>query len=1123
MKNIVIIICILFGTAISHAQVKYMVSVHGNAHHSNNAHCAELGVEVTLSDGDVREIHRQGYGTAPFRVDFDKEISVPDNVTIHKIRLWASRRERSSCSGPRPNSAKDFPLQYPYTCFYSTSADHQTNLLGNALWYANFAIEAKPIIEVLSPGINDFLPMDQKIEVKATSGFPETLSTYTWQYSIDNAVSFQDVPAAFNGASTMHINARDILGASAESYWGKQIQFRISSCSGRRYSVPRTYTIVPSAPTFSAKQEFFTSCYDNEDGSVRFTFSRELFPGERLSIGPVAGSTLFTSTPELSVLQVNPDTGKRDSYTIENLPPGNYEATVLGFYDRFNTYTDDSSHYMNFTIGRPEVVEIVSVTGTNNRCNDDDGNPETNNDGEILITAKGGNPGVFQYAYRTVGGTFSAWADFNSGVQHKITNVKPGDYEVKVKKVLSGRTGECIAYELNSNNEPTSVVKIVPVTITEPDAPLQIAYTLLNEPRAFGFKDGRIQARIFGGTTFDDGSYRFEWKNEAGQVLNSFSTELLSGNQGYAVTLHSIGAGKYYLNVWDARYDEAIYKTGCFQVNSQYTMDQPDLLEVRIEILNDISCHIENEYSDGIDFNAPLGIPDQFQDGALVAHVKGGVPFANTNANSGECRANFMPYCYRWKKNIGGLWQDIAVNDSIIENQSVGNYALNVEDQNGIILATYEEYTGSDGSRAYRVVTATDSTKYLSQPDKLEISFTSTVVTCVSGNDAQATAIVAGGTPPYSYLWSTGETTANIQNLIAGIYLVFVTDAKGCQIEGQVTISQPNGLEITPTSIISPTCFEGNDGRIEVDITGGNPPYSYLWDTGSTTTAINGLPSGTYRIEVIDNKGCKAFYEVLLKDPDPIKVDIEKKRSLCGEQTLALDITIADPGAVYSWYSENGFTSSQGTVEITKTGRYVATITSSLGCMGTGEILIEVFDTPIDAHFLIATQAYTDQEVILINISDPIGETVEWTVPDGVEIVSESKEELVLNIEKEGPYDINLRSYQEDCYQDYTKTILVEPAIEAPEVFSSSGEFIEEFIVYPNPNQGTFKIKITLAENANIVVKMISLMSGATVHERSEKNNRDFLLDYEVTMPTGVYLMLLETPKGTAVRKVVFE
>ncbi|WP_103068652.1 T9SS type A sorting domain-containing protein [Aquimarina sediminis] len=1123
-KKIVIIVYILFGVTISNAQIQYMISVHGNAHHSKNAHCAELGVEVTLSDGDVREVHRQSYNTAPFRIDFDKQISVPDNVTIHKIRLWASRRERSSCSGPRPNSSIDFPLQNPYTCFYSESTDHGDNLFGNALWFADITINAEPLVDVLSPGINDFLPMDRKVEVKATPGFPENFSVYTWQYSIDNAVNFHDVPMAHSGKPIMNISARDILGAAVESYLGKQIQFRMSSCNDRRYSVPpRTYTIVPSAPTFSAKEEFLTSCYSSVDGSVRFTFSRELFSGEKLVILPEVGSTSFPSTGDITELQVNPISGKRDTYTLENLPPGTYRATVLGFYGTYNTYSEDADHSMNFTIGQPSVVEIESVVGVNSRCDDGDSNPDNNNDGEILITAKGGNPGKFQYSYRLDGGAFSAWIDFNNGLQHRMIDVKPGDYDIKVKKVLRDYPVECVAYELNSSNEPTSVVKLVSVSITEPEDPIGIAYTLLNEPSAFGFEDGRIMARIFGGSKFVDGSYRFEWKNEAGQVLNSVFTEVLSGDQGYQLTLHSIGAGTYYLNVWDAKYDEATYKTGCFQINSEYTLEQPEPIQVTIDIHLPISCHIENEYNDGVDFNSPLGIPDQFQDGALIATVTGGVPFENTIAGADECRANFKPYCYNWKKLVGGIWVDIPTNDNIIYHQSVGTYALNVEDKNGIVLGTYEEFISPDGSREYRLVEATDETKYLPQPDKLEIAFTNTVVTCLNGDDAEATVMVTGGTPPYSYEWSNGQNTPTVNNLIGGTYLVFVTDAKGCRIEGSVKIEQPNGLEITPISVVDPTCFEGNDGQIEVEITGGNPPYTYTWDIGNTTTSVNGLFAGTYRIEVEDNKGCKAFFEETLTNPDPIVVAMEQERSLCNGQSLQLDIAIPDPGAVYSWSGDNGFVSSDSAVEITNAGRYTATITSSLGCIGIGEIEVKVFDTPIDADFLITTQAYDDQEVILVNVSDPMGETIEWTIPEGVEVISESEEKLVLKFDGAGPYDINLRSNQGDCYQDFTKTVLVQPAIEAPEVFASQGEFIEEFIVYPNPNGGAFKTKITLAEHANISLKIINLMSGATMHERSEKNNQDFLLDYSLSLPTGVYLLLLETPKGTETRKLVFE
>ena len=784
-----------------------------------------------------------------------------------------------------------------------------------------------------------------------------TPSQYQWKYKVGDGPD-QTIPAAYNGRSVLDIQGRDFLreadfgnnvavwlemdcdageklaegiarrdaftrasselsdalsrcglnfgciadalrafGTNVDIYTREKLTPEFIAQYQSRRSNPVVFSYLKTAPTIYAVEQTPVSCRNSTDGKVKIIFNTNLSSGEKFRsiILNKSGSAPIT---QLDILTLTPEPGGRWSYTFPDdseIEPGVYEVELLGRYNGASTYTDGADHTATIEVQRPSVVQFDITEVINSRCDDNDANPDNNNDGEILITASGNdNPGVYQYAYQLDGSGFSAWADFNAGTQHRMTGLKPGDYKIKVQKLVRSRSVACIAYVLNAG-EPTSVVKVEDVTITEPDDPLQIEYTLINEPRAFGFADGRISARIFGGSTFADGSYRFEWKNEAGDILTTFSTEVLPADQGYRIILHSIGAGNYVLNAWDANYDSATYTTGCFQVNSEYTLEQPDPLEVKIEVYNPISCHIENEYSDGIDFNIPQGIPDQFQDGALIATVTGGVPFDKFANSAGQCRTPFRRYCYRWKKNVGGVWQDIAVNDSIIQNQSVGTYALNVEDKNGIVLGTYAPVSTPTGQE-YELVTAMDSTTYLSQPDKLGIAFTNTVISCANGNDAEATAIVTGGTPPYIYEWSTGETTSTIQNLIAGIYLVFVTDAKGCQIEGRVKIEQPNGLEILPISVVAPTCFEGSDGQIEVNIKGGNPPYRYTWNTGNKSTSINGLSSGTYRIEVTDTKGCKAFYEVMLNDPAPIQVHLEEKRFLCQDQILALDITIDDPG-----------------------------------------------------------------------------------------------------------------------------------------------------------------------------------------------------------------------------------
>ena len=1085
-------------------------------------------IEATYQNGTTTRIFDPGvYENKPLVMT--PVIFNESNKIVH-LRFHTNKRRRNSvgnCRSRRRNGDIDITGCYYRDYNFSEFLPTPSAVSGNAI------INVRPIITLNTSAVSDIIGYEDSFEVTATAGF--NTEVYKWQYQLSPGAvnpngSWQNIPLPAT-PNVFKAIPQDFLPKSAI---GQNIYFRILPCVDKPSENIISFRLRRSAPHIvSPPTTTDVSCYDSIDGEVRVTFDRALESGDNFGISVSDMSRPIGTDPDGNIIYAavksysNISFDGSNSYTLTGLPPSTagFKLDMIGGYNGFVYYTGDASHTAVVNIGKPtpvsfQITEIIGVW-----CNDGDTNSNNNNDGEIHLSAAGGGPGDYEFAIKEAGISLLTWLPFTNASTHVITGLKPVTYEVQVRKKVRGGSVYCVAREqINVAGEIKLGDEIVESeTIEEPDEPLQVELLEYKEPTAYGFLDGFFKVRIFGGTALNDNSYTFEWKDDTGNVLTTTATSVLPGNRGYQVILHSIGKGVYNLSARDANYNDATYKDGCFFTNIEYNLEQPKPLEVTIEIYNPISCNIDNEYSDGVDFNTPLGIPDQFQDGALVVHAKGGVKFDNTIADPGECRANFMPYCYRWKKNVRGVWQNIAVNDSIIENQSVGMYALNVEDKNGIVLGTYGAYTDVDGTRQYRLVQAIDSTKYLPQPNKLGISFTNTVVTCANGNDAEATTFVVGGTPPYTYEWSNGETTQTISNLIAGTYLVFVTDAKGCQIEGSVKIEQPGGLEITPVSVISPTCFEGNDGQIEVEIKGGNPPYSYRWNTSKTTTSIDGLSFGTYRIEVIDNKGCKAFYEVNLTDPDPVKVNLEDKRSLCNGQSLYLDIAIDDSGATYSWFSQNGFSSTDSGVEITKAGRYIATITSSLGCIGIKDIEVEVFDIPIDSDFLITTQTYTNEEVILVNVSEPMGEKIEWTIPEGIEVISESKEKLVLKFDKEGPYDINLRSYQKDCYQDFTKTILVQPAIESPEVFASQGEFIEEFIVYPNPNNGAFKTKISLAEDSNITVKIVNLMSGATMNERSEKNSRDFLLDYSVALPTGVYLLLLETPKGTATRKLIFE
>ncbi len=122
-------------------------------------------------------------------------------------------------------------------------------------------------------------------------------------------------------------------------------------------------------------------------------------------------------------------------------------------------------------------------------------------------------------------------------------------------------------------------------------------------------------------------------------------------------------------------------------------------------------------------------------------------------------------------------------------------------------------------------------------------------VSCFGANDGTAAITASGGTPPYSYLWDTGDTTSTLGNLTAGTYQVTIADAYGCIIDNQVVVTEPAELIVTGNS-------PPNSGTAIVSTSGGTPPYSYLWNTGDITLDLTNLTAGLYRVTVTDANGC---------------------------------------------------------------------------------------------------------------------------------------------------------------------------------------------------------------------------------------------------------------------------
>lgn len=202
-----------------------------------------------------------------------------------------------------------------------------------------------------------------------------------------------------------------------------------------------------------------------------------------------------------------------------------------------------------------------------------------------------------------------------------------------------------------------------------------------------------------------------------------------------------------------------------------------------------------------------------------------------------------------------------------------------------------------------------------------------------------------GGYWPYSFIWSNGATTEDIQNLSVGTYCVTITDGLGCksiQHCAQVGIATP--LSLSTTTIppnTSPVCH-GGPGTIFASSNGGRPPYNYLWSTGENTVFINVSTTGTYTLTLTD--GCSnSVTNAVNYIIDPlINVSIQAPPSICIGQgqgnytTISAQVTGGTPPYTYLWQNKNQspfqYTSS---LEIYNGGTYKVTVTDSYGCTNT--------------------------------------------------------------------------------------------------------------------------------------------------------------------------------------------
>ncbi len=263
---------------------------------------------------------------------------------------------------------------------------------------------------------------------------------------------------------------------------------------------------------------------------------------------------------------------------------------------------------------------------------------------------------------------------------------------------------------------------------------------------------------------------------------------------------------------------------------------------------------------------------------------------------------------------------------------------------NNIIFQPAGTFTGLAAGNYTLIVRDVNQCTYVEAVDILEPPVLSAVVdsttdaACPGIADGAVYITPSGGVPNYSFSWSNSLQTEDIVNVEGGNYSVVISDLNNCEFTLSATVDAP-AAAYTEITVDDVTCSGETDGRVDLDVVGGVPPFAYAWSNNAQTQDLTRVAGGIYHVTITDDEGCEVYAMAEVIEPAAITSTITATGVSCATSAEA-DIELTPSGGTPPYdflWSNFVFTEDQTDVPA---GTYTVIITDVNDCEATNSITI---------------------------------------------------------------------------------------------------------------------------------------------------------------------------------------